>query len=196
VHSFLVLAARAKPAPELEVILQGWAGELAPAAVTSLTLLAAPSADWLNQVMLIPEVKRFILHRLSPTLALVMEENRPRLEEALAALGVATGADASLRDLLIAEEKAAAEAGEVLLVGPPRKRRALIEQAISERKRLTIAMLPYGGKLAQAKVDPVRIEGEGASASLVARMEGVRSEQYYALNRIQGVRMLNELTKP
>ena len=57
-------------------------------------------------------------------------------------------------------------------------------------------MLPYGGKLAQAKVDPVRIEGERASASLVARMEGVRSEQYYPLNRIQGVRMLDEPTKP
>ena len=55
--------------------------------------------------------------------------------------------------------------------------------------------MPYGGKLAQTKVDPVRIEGEGASANLVARMEGLRYEQYYPLNRIQGVRMLDEPTK-
>jgi hypothetical protein len=196
VRAFLFGASRTSPPRELAVLLKGWAGELAPATVASLTLLAAPSAEWLNEVMLTPEVKQYVLHRLSPTLALVREENRPRLEEALAALGVSTGADASLSDLLAAEGKAAAEAGEILLVGPPRKRRAVIEQAIAERKRLMIAQLPYGGKLAQTNVVPVRVEGEGAGASLVARIDGLTYEQFYPLNRIQGVRMLDEPTKP
>ena len=82
-----------------------------------------------------------------------------------------------------------------MLMGPPRKRRALIEQAIAEKKRMTIATLPYGGKLNQTKLDPVRIEGEGASASLIARMEGTRYEYSYSLNQIKGVRMLDEPSK-
>jgi hypothetical protein len=194
--AFLTTAAKTKPKAELAVILKGWAGDLAPAAVTAMTLLAAPSVEWLDQVLLVPEVKRFILHRLSPTLALVLEQDRPMLEAALAAIGVSTGVDVSLPSLLTAEAKAASDAGEIMLMGPPRKRRALIEQAIAERKRLMIATLPYGGRLNQTKLDPIRIDGEGASVSLVARMEGTRYEYSYSLNQIKGVRMLDEPSKP
>jgi hypothetical protein len=193
--AFLTGAARKKPGADLAVTLKGWAGGLPPAALTAVTILAAPSASWLDEVMLVPEVKPLILRRLSPTLALVSEENRARLDAALAAIGVTTGADVSLGDLLSAATRAEAEAGEVLLIGPPRKRRALIEQAIAEKRRVSIAMMPYTGKLTQSKMDPVRIEGEGAGAYLVARVEGLRYEQQYALNRIQGVRMLDEPTK-
>ncbi len=194
-HQFLVSAAKAKPPAELEVVLKGWAGGLAPAALTGVTLLAAPGADWLDEVLRVPEVKPLVLHRLSPTLALVSEENRPRLEAALATLGVSTGAEGSLGSLISAAAQADAEAGELLLIGPPRKRRALIERAIAERRKLMLAQMPYSGKLTPMRIDPVRIEGEGQSAYLVARVEGLRYEQQYPLNRIQGVRMLDEPSK-
>jgi hypothetical protein len=195
IHAFLTDAARAKPPAELAVRLKGWAGELAPVAVASLTLLAAPSAEWLDEVMRLPEVNSLIVHRLSATMALVAEKKRAALEAALAAAGVSTSGDVQVQDLLAAEARAAAEAGETLLVGPPRKRRALIERAIVERKRIAIALISYNGRLTQTKVDPLRIEGEGASARLAARMEGLRYEQQYSLNQIQGVRMLDESIK-
>lgn len=195
-HAFLVGAARSKPPGELAVILKGWAGELAPAALTSVTLLTAPSAEWLDQVMLVPAVKRAVRHRLSPTLALVSEADRSRLQEALAAVGVSAGAGGSVDDLLAAASKADSEAGEILLIGPPRKRRALIERAIAERKKVVIAEMPYSGKLSSIRLEPLRIEGEGAGACLVARVEGHRYEYRYGLNRIQGVRMLDEPVSP
>jgi hypothetical protein len=194
-HAFLAGAARSKVPAELAVVLKAWAGQLAPAALTSTTLLAAPGADWLDQVMLVPEIRPLILHRLSPTLALVTEENRPRLEAALASIGVSTGAGASLSDLVTAAARAEADAGEYLLVGPPRKRRALLEQAIAERRRVVIAETTHTGRLSQTKLDPLRIDGEGASAALVARIEGYPYDYRYPLNRIQGVRMLDEPTK-
>jgi hypothetical protein len=58
-----------------------------------------------------------------------------------------------------------------------------------------IAEMPYSGKLVPVKVDPLRIEGEGAGAALIARVEGYRHEYRYPLNRLQGVRMLDEPTK-
>jgi hypothetical protein len=195
-HAFLCAAAKSKPPAELEVILKGWTGQLAPAGLSSVTLLAAPGADWLDQVMKVPELKPLVFHRLSATLALVTEENRSRLEEELAAIGVSTGAGASPGDLVAAATKAETEAGEFLLVGPPRKRRALIEQALAQKRRLVIAEASYSGRLAQTKVDPLRIEGEGASAALIARIDGYRYEQRYPLNRIHGVRMLEEPIKP
>src|SRR5262249_45429901 len=184
-HGFLSSASKTKPKPELAVILKGWAGDMAPAAVAAMTLLAAPSAEWLDQVLLVPAVKQSILRRLSPTLALVLENDRPPLEEALSSIGVSTSVEVSPSNLLMAESKAATDAGEMMLMGPPRKRRALIEQAIAEKKRVTIATLPYGGRLNQTKLDPIRIEGEGTSASLIARMEGTRYEYSYSLSQIK-----------
>jgi XPB/Ssl2-like helicase family protein len=196
IHAFLASAARSQPPVELAVRLRGWAGEMAGAAVAPLLLLAAPSAEWLDQVLLVPEIKPLLLYRLSPTLAMVLEANRPRLEAALAELGIAVGGEVSVSGLITSAERAEAEAGEFLLVGPPRKRRALLEQAIAARRRVMLADVSYTGRLNQTKVDPLRIEGEGAGAALVARMDGYRYEHRYPLNRIQGVRMLDEPVKP
>jgi hypothetical protein len=176
-------------------MLKGWAGVLPPAALTSVTMLAAPSAAWLDQVMLVPEVKALILQRLSPTLALVAGENREQLDAALSSIGIAIGHAVTLKEVLQTAAKADSEAGETLLIGPPRKRRALIEQAIVEKRRVAIAMLPYGGRLTTLNLNPIRVEGEGGGAYLVARVDGLRYEQHYALNRISGVRMLDETTK-
>jgi hypothetical protein len=176
----------------MEVTLSGWAGALVPGSLASLTVLAAPSAAWLEQVMSVPAVKENILHRLTPTLALVLEENRARLAEALAAIGVPPNEALSVRDLLTAAAQAEAEAGDVLLVGPPKQRRALIEKAIAAGQRVVIATHPYGGRLTQTEMVPLRVEGEGNSASLVARIHGTRYDQHLPLSRIIGVRVLGE----
>src|SRR5439155_16247730 len=63
VLAFLTTAAKKKPGPDLAVTLKGWAGDLAPAALTAVTILAAPSANWLDDVLLVPEVKSLILRR-------------------------------------------------------------------------------------------------------------------------------------
>jgi hypothetical protein len=194
-HAFLMRASKTTPGPELGVTLKGWAGGLPAAALTSVTMLAAPSAAWLDQVLLIPEVRSLILQRLSPTLAVVAGENRERLDAALAEIGVSIGDAASLKEVMQSALKADSEAGETLLVGPPRKRRALMEQAIAEGRRLAIAMLPYGGRLTTTNLNPIRVEGEGSGAYLVAKVDGLRYEQHYALNRISGVRMLDESQK-
>ena len=72
----------------------------------------------------------------------------------------------------------------------------LLHHGIIEYKWIAIALVSYNGRLTQTKVDPVRIEGEAASARLMARLEGLRYEQSYSLNQIQGVRMLDEPIKP
>ena len=194
-HALLAGAAKAPPPAELAVRLKGWAGELAPAAVAPVTLLAAPSAEWLDQILLVPEVKARVLHRLSPTLAIVLQAERPRLEAALAGLGVSVGVEVAAADVMTAAARGEAEAGEYLLVGPPRKRRALMEQAIAQRRKISIAEASHTGRLVQSRLEPLRIEGEGAGAALVARMDGHRYEYRYPLSRIQGVRMLDEPIK-
>jgi hypothetical protein len=195
-ETFLAGAARSQPPADLTVMLRGWSGVLPPAAVASVTLFVAPGAGWLDMVMQAPDVKRRVLYRLSPTVALVREEDRPHLEAALAVLGIATSPEVGLRQLIENAAQAEAEAGEVLVVGPPRKRRALLEQAIAQKRRVVIAEMPYTGRLVPVKVDPLRIEGEGAGAALVARVEGYRHEYRYSLNRLQGVRVLDEPAKP
>jgi Helicase conserved C-terminal domain len=192
IHAFFVAAAKQKPGPELAVTLKGWTGALPVATLASATVLAAPDAAWLDEVMRLPQVEKLIVRRLAPRLALVAEENRECLEAALAEIGAPPRADDGAAALMAAG-KSDEEDGEVLLIGPPRKRRALIEQAIAMRRRLVIATMSWsGGKLDVARVDPLRIEGDGSAATLYARMEGYHHEQYYPLNRIQGVRMLEE----
>jgi Helicase conserved C-terminal domain len=192
IHAFLVGAAKKKPGPELAVTLKGWTGALARATLAPATVLAAPDAAWLDELLRVPEVDQLIARRLAPRLALVTEENRARLEAALAGIGVPPRTEDTAA-ALTAAGTSDDEEGEVLLIGPPRKRRALIEQAIAMRRRLVIATMAWSGsKLDVARVDPVRIEGEGAGATLYARIEGYRHEHYYPLNRIQGVRMLDE----
>jgi hypothetical protein len=191
--AFLTEASREAPGPELAVTLKGWAGGLAPAGVMSVTLFAAPNAAWMDEVMRLPEVSRLVLRRLSPTLALVTEKNRARLETQLSQMGVSLRPETDVGELLTASGKADDEAGETLMVGPPRKRRAVVEQAIAMRRRLVIAQMPYGGtRLDMATVDPVRIEGEGAGAYLYVRMPGAKYDYSYPLNRIVGVRMTEE----
>jgi hypothetical protein len=192
IHAFFVAAAKQKPGPELAVTLKGWTGALPAATLASATVLAAPDAAWLDEVMRLPQVEKLIVRRLAPRLALVAEENREGLEAVLAEIGAPPRADDGAA-ALTAAGKSDEEDGEVLLIGPPRKRRALIEQAIALRRRLVIATMAWsGGKLDVARVDPLRIEGDGSAATLYARMEGYHHEQYYPLNRIQGVRMLDE----
>lgn len=192
IHAFLAGAAREQPGPELAVTLKGWTGALARGTLAPATVLAAPDAAWLDELLRVPHLEKLIVRRLAPRLALVAEENRARLEEALAEMGIpsATGDGAAA---LTTAGKSDDEEGDLLLIGPPRKRRALIEQAIAMRRRLVIATMAWsGGKLDVVRVDPLRLEGEGAAATLYARIEGYRHEQYYPLNRIQGVRMLEE----
>jgi hypothetical protein len=190
---FLTDAALAAPGPELAVLLKGWAGALAPAALLPVTVLAAPNAAWMDEVIRMPEVQERIVRRLSPTLALVAAADRDALEQALAGLGVPVRGEVDLAAQLASASRADEEAGETLLVGPPRKRRALIEQAIALRRRVVIAQMPYGGsRLDLTTLDPARIEGEGAGAYLYGRGEGSRYEQSYPLNRIVGVRMTDE----
>lgn len=190
---FLTEAAGQAPASDLAVTLKGWAGALQPAGMASVTVLVAPSAAWMDEVMRLPEAARLILRRLSPTLALVMERDRPRLEALLSELGVSVRSDADVDEMLSAATKADEEAGETLLVGPPRKRRALMEQAIAQKRQLVIAQMPYGGsRLDLTTLLPLRIEGEGASAYLYGKLPGARYEYSYPLNRIVGVRMTND----
>jgi hypothetical protein len=192
IHAFLAGAAREPPGPELAVTLKGWTGALARGTLAPATVLAAPDAAWLDELLRVPHLEKLIVRRLAPRLALVAEENRARLEEALAEMGIPSAAGDGAAALTTAG-KSDDEEGDVLLIGPPRKRRALIEQAIAMRRRLVIATMAWsGGKLDVVRVDPLRIEGEGAAATLYARIEGYRHEQYYPLNRIQGVRMLEE----
>jgi hypothetical protein len=194
IETFLTGAAKAQPPPDLTVMLRGWSGSLPPAAIASVTLFIAPGAGWLDLIMQVPDVKRRVLYRLSPTIAVVREEDRPHLEAALTAHGISIDTEVPLRRLIDSVTQGEVEAGEVLVIGPPRKRRALLEQAIAQKRRVVIAEMPYTGKLVPVKVDPLRIEGEGAGASLVARVEGYRHEYRYSLNRLQGVRVLDEPT--
>jgi hypothetical protein len=121
--------------------------------------------------------------------ALVREEDRPKLLKALAEIGVTPTEGEKLGDLLASAGKADADT-EVFVVGPPKKRRALIEQAIANNQSIVIGTVEYNSvRLNKTVLDPIRISGEGAGAALVAKMPGHKYEYEYNMNRIQAVRI-------
>jgi hypothetical protein len=173
--------------PDTRLTLEGWAGKFPRLGMGKLVALAAPRAEVLDTIARVPELSKH-LRRLTPTVALVPQKEAPTLQKALEARGVSLSEDGELEQIL----SRPTEPEEVsLLFVRPKRRREIIEEAITLRRRLLVGWQNYNAtRLVIHEVDPIKVVESTGSGTLVGYSHREKYQLQFAIGSIQGIRML------
>lgn len=174
--------------PDTRLTIEGWSGKFPRLGMGKLIALAAPRADVLDSIARVPELSQH-LRRLTPTVALVPQKEAAVFQKALEARGVSLSEDGDL-DLILTRSTEPEEVS--LIFVPPKRRRQIIDEAITLRRRLRIGWQNYNAtRLVIHEVDPIRVVEGSGSGSLVGYSYREKYQVQFAIGSIQGIRMLD-----
>jgi hypothetical protein len=172
---------------DTRLTIEGWAGKFPRLGMGKLVALAAPRAEVLDTITRVPELAKY-LKRLTPTVALVSQKEAPALQKALDARGVALSEDGDL-DWMLARGGTEPEEVSLLFVRPKR-RREIIDEAITLRRRLLVGYQNYSGtKMVIHEVDPVKVVEGSGSGVLIGYSYREKYQAQFSIGQIQGIRM-------